>query len=107
MNNTTNIMLTTLLVIAHAIELTYELGKASAPYIKATVAFTITCTLYIIEALRYVTTNQESIRDSVGQYFVYVTPEHNTTMVSTPTRLMAPKRLRYARPKNTLRYASA
>ena len=105
MNNTTNIMLTTLLVIAHAIELTYELGKASAPYIKATVAFTITCTLYIIEALRYVTTNQEEVRETVSSFFVYVSPEHDTTMVSTPTRLMAPQRIRAPRIANTLRVA--
>ncbi len=105
MNNTTNVMLTTLLVLARAIELTYELGKASAPYIKATVAFTITVALYVIEAARYVTTNQQEIRETASQFFVYVSPEHDTTMVSTPTRLMAPKYIRAAGIRNTLRFA--
>ena len=49
MNRTSTIILTTLLVIAHAIELTYDMGKASAPYIKATVAFIITAVVYTID----------------------------------------------------------
>ena len=97
MNNTTNIMLTTLLVIAHAIELTYELGKASAPYIKATVAFTITCVLYVIQATRYVYTNRREILDTIGQPFGYE--------YTAPVPLKAPQRIRYARPANTLRVA--
>ena len=96
MNNTTNIMLTTLLVMAHAIELTYELGKAAAPYIKQAVAFTITCVLYIIEAARYTYTHRQEILDSVGEHFVYV----------SPTRLTAPRYIRAARPANTLRCAT-
>ena len=95
MNNTTNVMLTTLLVLAHAIELTYELGKASAPYIKATVAFTITVALYVIQATRYVYTNRQEILDTIGQQFVY----------TSPTRLMAPMYIRAAGIRNTLRYA--
>ena len=95
MNNTTNLMLTILLVLAHAIELTYELGKASAPYIKATVAFTITVALYVIQATRYVYTNRREILDTIGQQFVY----------TSPVRLKAPKRIRYARPANTIAFA--
>ena len=88
-------MLTTLLVLAHAIELTYELGKASAPYIKATVAFTITVALYVIQATRYVYTNRREILDTIGQPFVYY----------SPVTLRAPKRIRYARPANTISFA--
>ena len=95
MNNTTNIMLTILLVLAHAIELTYELGKASAPYIKATVACTITVALYVIQATRYVYTNRREILDTIGQPFVYY----------SPAVLKAPKRIRYARPTNTISFA--
>ena len=95
MNNTTNIMLTTLLVLAHAIELTYELGKASAPYIKATVAFTITVALYVIQATRYVYTNRREILDTIGQQFVY----------TSPTRLRAPRYIRAAGVRNTMRFA--
>ncbi len=94
MNNTTNFMLTTLLVLAHAIELTYELGKATAPYIKAAVALTITCSLYVIEALRYVY-NRREILDTLGEPFVY----------TSPTRLVAPRYIRAPRPANTLRVA--
>ena len=97
MNNTTNIMLTTLLVLAHAIELTYELGKASAPYIKATVAFTITVALYVIQATRYVYTNRREILDAIGESFIYT--------YTAPTMLTAPKRIRYTRPANTIAYA--
>ena len=95
MNNTTNVMLTTLLVLAHAIELTYELGKASAPYIKATVAFTITVALYVIEATRYVYTNRQEILDTIGQPFIY----------QSPAVLKAPRYIRAAGVRNTLRYA--
>ena len=95
MNNTTNIMLTTLLVIAHAIELTYELGKASAPYIKATVAFTITCTLYIIEGAKHVYNNRREILDTIGDPFTY----------HSPSLLRAPQRIRARRVPNTLRVA--
>ena len=95
MNNTTNALLTTLLVMAHAIELTYELGKAAAPYIKQAVAFTITCVLYIIEAARYTYTHRQEILDSVGEHFIYV----------SPTRLTAPRYIRAAGIRNTLRYA--
>ena len=90
-------MLTTLLVLAHAIELTYEVGKASAPYIKATVALTITCVLYVIQGARYVYNNRREILDTIGEPFVYY----------SPVTLRAPQRIRYARPKNTLRCASA
>ena len=96
MNNTTNALLTTLLVIAHAIELTYELGKASAPYIKATVALTITCALYIIQGARYVYTHRQEILDTIGEPFVYY----------SPVTLRAPQRIRYARPANTIRCAT-
>lgn len=97
MNNTTNLMLTILLVLAHAIELTYELGKATAPYIKATVAFTITVALYVIQATRYVYTNRREILDTIGQPFVYE--------YTAPVTLKAPQRIRYARPANTISYA--
>ena len=49
MTRTSTIILTTLLVIAHAIELTYDMGKASAPYIKMAVAFVITLAVYTYE----------------------------------------------------------
>ena len=84
MNTTTNIILTTLLVIAHAIELTYELGKASAPYIKMAVAFVITMVVYTYENWH-----------QVEKAFVY----------NSPSRLKAPKRIRAPRIKNTLALA--
>ena len=95
MNNTTNIMLTTLLVLAHAIELTYEVGKASAPYIKATVALTITCVLYVIQGARYVYNNRREILDTIGEPFVYY----------SPSRLTAPRYIRAAGIPNTFRTA--
>tara|TARA_R110002012_G_scaffold11030_2_gene49539 strand:+ start:582 stop:836 length:255 start_codon:yes stop_codon:yes gene_type:complete len=84
MNTTTNIILTTLLVLAHAIELTYELGKASAPYIKMAVAFVITLAVYTYEN-----------RHRVGKAFIY----------ESPSRLKAPRYIRSTRIPNTLALA--
>ena len=84
MNTTTNIILTTLLVMAHAIEATYELGKASAPYIKMAVAFVITLVVYTYENWH-----------QVEKAFVY----------NSPSRLKAPKRLVFKRIPNTMRLA--
>ena len=84
MTKTTTIILTTLLVLAHAIEATYELGKASAPYIKMAVAFVITLVVYTYEN-----------RHRIGKAFVY----------ESPSRLKAPKRIRFRRPANTIALA--
>jgi len=91
MTNTTKALLTALLVLAFITEYT----------VKGVIALVALSTL----AYDYVTTNQEEIRETVASYFVYVTPEHNTTMVSTPTRLTAPQRIRARRVPNTLRVA--
>ena len=84
MNTTTNIILTTLLVIAHAIELTYEVGKASAPYIKMAVAFVITLVVFAYENRR-----------RVGKAFIY----------ESPSRLKAPRYIKAPRIRNTISYA--
>ena len=81
MNTTTNIIFTTLLVLAHAIEATYELGKASAPYIKMVVAFAITLVVYTYENWH-----------RVEKAFVY----------TSPSRLKAPRYIRARRIPNTL-----
>ena len=74
MTKTTTPLFIALLTLAYAIEFTYTVGKASAPYIKQAVAFTITCVLYMIEATRFVYNNQEDIRNTIGSYFVYESP---------------------------------
>ena len=84
MNTTTNIIFTTLLVLAHALEATYELGKASVPYIKMAVAFVITLVVYTYENW-----------NKVEKAFVY----------TSPSRLKAPKRIRFRRPANTMMVA--
>ena len=94
MTKTTTALFIALLTVAYAIEFTYTAGKASAPYIKQAVAFTITVALYVIEATRYVYTNQEDIRNTIGSYFVY----------ESPSRLTAPRYIRAAGIRNTLRY---
>ena len=91
MNTTTNIILTALLVLAHAIEATYELGKASAPYIKMVVAFTITTAILAYENRHKV----NEFRHRVGKAFIY----------ESPSRLKAPKRIRFRRPANTMMVA--
>ena len=91
MNKTTSTLLTALLIIAFITEYT----------IKGVIALVALTTL----AYDYVTTNQEEIRETVASFFVYVSPEHNTEMVTTPTRLMAPKYIRSTRVKNTISYA--
>jgi len=81
MTNTTKALLTALLVLAFITEYT----------VKGVIALVALSTL----AYDYVTTNQEEIRETVASYFVYV----------TPTRLTAPRYIRAARIRNTLRVA--
>ena len=97
MTKTTTALFIALLTVAYAIEFTYTVGKASAPYIKQAVAFTITCVLYMIEATRYVYTNRQEILDTIGQPFTYT--------YTAPVTLKAPRYIRAAGVKNTLRYA--
>ena len=100
MTKTTTAMFTILLALAHAIELTYVLGKASAPYIKAAVAFTITCVLYVADAISYIYTNRQDIADTIGGYFVYT----YQAPVVAPV-LKAPRYIKAPRIANTLRLA--
>ena len=100
MTKTTNALFTILLALAHAIELAYDTGKASAPYIKAAVAFTITCVLYVIEAAAYVYNNRQEIADTIGGYFVYT----YQAPVVAPV-LKAPRYIKAPRIANTLRLA--
>ncbi len=97
MTKTTTALFIALLTVAYAIEFTYTVGKASAPYIKQAVAFTITVALYVIEAISYVYNNQEDIRNTIGSYFVYE--------YTAPVTLKAPRYIRAAGVKNTMRYA--
>ena len=93
MTKTTTALLTALLVLAFITEYT----------VKGVIALVALTTL----AYDYVTTNQQQIRETAAQFFVYVSPEHNTEMVTTPTRLMAPKYIRAAGIRNTIKYAWA
>ena len=86
MNRTIYFIFASLLVISHAIELTYEVGKASAPYIKMAVAFVITAVVYTIDNWHKV--------EALWQY--EYTP---------PVVLKAPKRIRARRIRNTISYA--
>ncbi len=95
MTKTTNALFTILLAVAYAIELAYDTGKASAPYIKAAVAFTITCVLYVADAISYVYANRKEIINTIEQQFVY----------TSPTRLHAPRYIKAPRIANTLRFA--
>ena len=88
MTKTTTALFIALLTVAYAIEFTYTVGKASAPYIKQAVAFTITVALYVIEAINYVYNNQEDIRNTIGSYFVYE--------YTAPVTLKAPRYIRAA-----------
>ena len=97
MTKTTTALFIALLTVAYAIEFTYTVGKASAPYIKQAVAFTITVALYVIEAISYVYNNQEDIRNTIGSYFVYE--------YTAPVVLKAPRYIRAAGVRNTLRLA--
>ena len=97
MTKTTTAILIALLTVAYAIEFTYTVGKASAPYIKQAVAFTITVALYVIEAISYVYTNRQEILDTIGQPFTYT--------YTAPVTLKAPRYIRFTRPANTLRLA--
>ena len=49
MNKTILFIFTVLLMVSDLIQLTFELGKASAPYIKMAVAFAITLVVYTYE----------------------------------------------------------
>ena len=97
MTKTTTALFIALLTVAYAIEFTYTAGKASAPYIKQAVAFAITVALYVIEAAAYVYTNRQEILDTIGQPFTYT--------YTAPVTLKAPRYIRAAGVKNTMRYA--
>ena len=49
MNTTTSIIFTILLMVSQALEFTYDMGKASAPYIKMAVALVITSAIVAYE----------------------------------------------------------
>ena len=49
MNKSILFIFTILLMVSDLIQLTFELGKASAPYIKMAVAFVITLVVYTYE----------------------------------------------------------
>lgn len=91
MTKTSSIILTILLVIAHAIELTYDLGKASAPYIKMAVAFIITAVVYTIDNWSKV----NEFRHRVGKAFIY----------ESPSRLKAPRYIKAPRISGTIALA--
>ena len=84
MNKTILFIFTTLLVMSEMIQFTYEVGKASAPYIKMAVAFVITLAVYTYENW-----------DKVEEAFVY----------TSPSRLKAPKRIYAPRIPNTIALA--
>ena len=86
MTKTTTALLTALLVLAFITEYT----------VKA-VAFTITVALYVMDAVRYVYNNQEDIRNTIGSYFVYE--------YTAPVTLRAPRYIRAAGVRNTMRVA--
>ena len=100
MTKTTNALFTILLVLAHAIELTYVIGKTTAPYIKQAVAFTITCALYVADAISYMYANRQDIADTIGSYFVYT---YDAPVVAPV--LKAPRYIRAAGIRNTMRFA--
>ena len=97
MTKTTSIIFTILLVASQALELTYLAGKASAPYIKMAVALTITTVLYLIDGVKFVYTNRQSILDTIGSPFVYT--------YEAPVVLKAPRYIKFRRPANTLALA--
>ena len=67
MNTTTSIIFTILLMVSQALEFTYDMGKASAPYIKMTVAFVITAAIYTYENWYQV----DAFRHRVSRAFSY------------------------------------
>ena len=91
MNTTTSIIFTILLMVSRALEFTYEAGKASAPYIKMAVAFVIAVALYSYENRHKV----NEFRHRLSRAFIY----------ESPSRLKAPKRIRFRRPANTMMVA--
>ena len=67
MNTTTSIIFTILLVMSSLIQFTYELGKASAPYIKMAVALVITSAIVAYENRHKV----EEFRHRISRAFSY------------------------------------
>ena len=85
------ITLSILNFIAELVEFTYDLGKASAPYIKMAVAFVITTAILAYENRHKV----EEFRHSISRAFSY---EYQP---STPV-LKAPRYIKFRRPANTM-----
>ena len=67
MNTTTSIIFTILLMVSQAIEFTYTVGKASAPYIKMAVALVITSAIVAYENRHKV----EEFRHRISRAFSY------------------------------------
>ena len=84
MNKSILFIFTTLLVMSEMIQFTYEVGKASAPYIKMAVAFVITLVVYTYENW-----------NKVEEAFVY----------TSPLRLKAPRYISAPRIRNTISFA--
>ena len=71
MTKTTSIIFTILLMVSQLIEFTYTVGRASAPYIKMAVAFTITSAIVAYENRHMV----NEYRHRISRAFSY---EYNT-----------------------------
>ena len=67
MNKSILFVFTILLMVSDLIQFTYEVGKASAPYIKMTVAFVITAAIYTYENWYQV----DAFRHRVSRAFSY------------------------------------
>lgn len=78
------IILTILNTFSEMIELTYDIGKSSAPYIKMAVAFVITVAVFTYEN-----------RHRVGKAFIY----------ESPSRLKAPRYIKAPRIRGTIALA--
>ena len=81
MNNQTKVLFYSLFILSLMIEYTYKVGKASAPYIKSTVAFIYTMALMAGDGVEHLYNNRteyltklNNFRNKVGGYFTLDTP---------------------------------
>ena len=107
-------LLTLLLVLSDLLELTFTVTKHIT-------VFTITLTQHVMHLVRcsdLATKTLQWVSVDTTQYLydavgaarkgrVYVTPDHDTSMVSSPTALVAPKRIKSKPIANTMRLTTS
>ena len=83
MTTTTKVLFYSLFILSLMIEYTYKAGKASAPFIKSTVAFIYTMALYVGDGAEHLYNNRKeyltklkNLQHKIERAFTYESPAY-------------------------------